>query len=366
VRLGFSALEDGAFFSQDAASRQQVGNLSPDALFRLDDLSLSGQIKLPHPWSYDISANYRGLDSLDSRSLTLANLNISIPLGAIATVTIGRQKEGVGMEMLSNGRDVPFMERSVMTTAFTLVESRIAGVRFSNVIADGRLTWSAGWFNDWLSNGLSFSRSGSIFAGRVSGLPVEWDGGLLHLGAAGVYRHAQDGGFRAKSRPEVYEAPNFVDTGKFPADHATSVGGEFAVVEGPFSVSGEYVTTNVSSQQTGNPRFDGYYVMATWSLTGETRPYRRASGTFGKVTPAAPFSFARGGLGAWEVGARYSSVDLTSGTVQGGKFDRVSGALSWFPTSQWRLDFNYGYGRLDRKGLESRTSFYQLRLQFEL
>ncbi len=337
-------------------------------MFRLDDLSLSGQIKLPHPWGYQISANYKGLDPTDTRSWTLTNLNLSIPLGALATVTIGKQKEGVGLEMIENGRDVPFMERSVMTTATTFVESHVAGVRFSNTAAAGRMTWSAGWFNNWLDDGLTFGESGNIFAGRVSGLPVETDGGrrLLHLGVSAAYRQAQNGSFKSKSVPEIYEAPNFVDTGSFPADHGTSIGAELAAVEGPVTISGEYSTTGISSPQTGNPHFDGFYVMASWALTGETRPYDHALGVFGMISPAAPFSFKHGGSGAWEVAARYSSVDLTSGAVQGGKFDRLSGALSWFPTSQWRLEFNYGYGRLNREGLQGWTDFYQLRLQFQL
>ncbi len=368
VRLGFAALEDGAFYSQDAASKQQVGQLSSEGLFRLDDLALTGQIKFSHPWDYEVSANYKGLDPTDTQGWTLVNLNVSIPLGELAKVTIGKQKEGVGLEMIENARDIPFMEHSVMTTATTFVESHIAGVRFWNSIAAGRMTWSAGWFNNWLSDGQTFSQSGNLFAGRVSGLPVESDGGrrLLHLGLSAVYRGAQNGSFKSKSVPEVYEAPDFVDTGSFAANHATSIAAELAAVQGPVTVSGEYTTTNVSSPQTGNPHFGGYYAMASWALTGETRPYSHASGTFGMISPARPFSFKHGGLGAWELSARYSNIDLTSGTIEGGKFDRISAALSWYPTSQWRLEFNYGYGRLDKSGLEGRTRFYQLRLQFQL
>ena len=287
MRLGFSALEDGAFYSQDAASKQQVGSLPSEGLFRLDDLGLTGQIKFSHRWDYEVSANYKGLDPTDKRGWTLVNLNLSIPLGELGKVTIGKQKEGVGLEMIENARDIPFMEHSVMTTASTFVESHIAGVRFWNSLAAGRMTWSAGWFNDWLSDGLTFSQSGNLFAGRVSGLPFESNGGrrLLHLAMSAVYRQAHDGSFKSKSVPEVYEAPDFVDTGSFPADHSTSIGAELAAVEGPVTVSGEYTSTSVSSPQSGNPRFDGYYVMASWALTGEMRPYSHASGAFGVLSP---------------------------------------------------------------------------------
>ena len=157
-----------------------------------------------------------------------------------------------------------------------------------------------------------------------------------------------------------------MDTGTFPADHAASVGGELAAVEGPLTVSAEYTGTHVSSPQTGNPDFSGFYVVASWSLTGETRPYDRSSGTFGRILPAAPFSFKHGGPGAWVLAARYSSIDLTSGSIDGGQFDRLGGALSWYPNRHWRFEFNYGYGRLERGGIVGHTDFYQLRLQFQL
>ena len=368
VRFGAAVMEDGAFYSQNAANKEQVGQLTPEGLFRVDDLSLSGQIKFPHPWLYQVAGNYKGLDPTSASSWTLTYAYLAIPLGGLGSVTVGKQKEGLGMEMLENGRDLPFMERSTMSTAFAFVDSHVVGIRFSGTAAAGRMTWSAGWFNNWLDDGLSFDESGNIFGGRVTGLVIEEDGGrrLLHVGASAAYRQAKGQNFRLKSVPEVYEAPNFVDTGSFPASSGSSVGGELALVEGPVTVSGEYSSTSIDSPQMGDPRFSGYYAMASWALTGEARPYDQTLGVFGMISPAAPFSFKHGGCGAWELAARYSSVDLSNAGVQGGKFDRLSGALSWYPTSQVRFEFNYGYGRLDRSGLEGRSNFYQLRLQLQL
>ena len=368
LRLGFAAMEDGVFYVQDSASRQQMGDLTNEALFRLDDLSLSGRIKFARPWTFQVAGNYRGLDPTSSRGWTWTYFYLGIPIGDLATVTLGKQKLGVGLEMMENGRDIPFMERSVMTTATTFVDSHIVGARLWGSAAGGRMSWSAGWFNNWLDDGLSFGQSGNIFSGRLTGIAAEsgWGKRLLHIGVSGVYREAQNGSFKAKSVPEVYEAPDFIDTGTFPGNHSSSFAGELAAVRGPVTLSGELTSTSVSSPQTDNPHFLGGYVMASWCLTGESRPYDRAVGTFGAIQPANPFSFGHGGRGAWEVAARYSSMDLTSGTVQGGRFDRLSGALSWYPTKQWRLEFNCGYGTLDRYGLRGHTSFYQLRLQFQL
>ena len=223
-------------------------------------------------------------------------------------MTLGKQKLGVGLEMMENGRDVPFMERSVMTTASTFVDSHIVGARLSGDGRGSRMTWSAGWANNWLDDGLSFAQSGNIFSGRLTGIAAESDGGkrLLHVGVSAVYREAQDGSFKSKSIPEVYEAPDFIDTGTFPGNHSVSWGGELAAVRGPVTFSGELSSTSVSSPETNNPHFLGWYVMASWCLTGESRPYDRQTGVFGAIVPERPFSFGTAAAehGRWPPGIR--------------------------------------------------------------
>lgn len=367
LQLHVTAMEDAAFFSQNAANVSQVGDLPNAREFRVSRLELLGQLTAPFPWSFDVNANYNGLDQNDDESnWVIYDLNVTVPLGRHAAVTVGEQEEGVGMERLSHGEDLAFMERSTMSEAFK--KAHALGVRFTGALAGDRVTWSAGWFNNWLTDGLSFAESGNSWAGRVTGLAVEEDGGrrLLHLGASAGYTQAPDGSVRARSRPEVHEAPDFVDTGSFTAAHTTGFGFELAAVEGPVTVAAEYTLADVSVPASGNPRFDGWYVTASWVLTGETRPYERTKGYFGRVVPDAPFTFRGGGAGAWELAARYSWIDLSSQAIQGGMFDRWSGALSWYPTKWGRFEFDYGYGRLQRFGVTGITRFYQLRLQLEI
>ena len=64
--------------------------------------------------------------------------------------------------------------------------------------------------------------------------------------------------------------------------------------------------------------------------------------------------------------ARYSSIDLTSGTIDGGQFERLGRASPGIQTNTSIIKFNYGYGRLERGGIVGHTDFYQLRLQFQL
>jgi phosphate-selective porin OprO/OprP len=367
LQLHLTVMEDGAFFSQNATSVDQVGQLVSTGEFRLNRMELDGQLTAPIPWSFEVNANYNGTEQNNGEeNWTISDLWIAVPIGSVATVTVGEQEEGVGMERLSHGEDLSFMERSTMSEAYK--KSHALGVRFAGTAAHDRITWSAGWFNNWLTDGLSFDESGNSYSGRVTGLVLDEDGGrrLLHLGVSANYSQAQSGAIQVRSRPEVRQAPYFVDTDSFPASHTTGFGAELAAVSGPVTIAAEYTLDDISAPDSGNPSFSGWYVTASWVPTGETRPYDRTRGYFGRLEPNAPFSFKNGGIGAWELAARYSWIDLTSKSIEGGKFDRWSGALSWYPEKLWRFEFDYGYGRLQRFGTTGLTRFYQLRLQFEI
>ena len=47
-----------------------------------------------------------------------------------------------------------------------------------------------------------------------------------------------------------------------------------------------------------NPNFDGWYVQASWVITGEAKKYRPERGAYGLPQPKDPFSIDRAGWGA--------------------------------------------------------------------
>ena len=103
--------------------------------------------------------------------------------------------------------------------------------------------------------------------------------------------------------------------------------------------------------------------MATWLVTGETRPYNTINGCFRDIAPLKPvFS---GGPGAWELVLRYSYSDLNGGTVRGGTFGRVTPMVNWYLSENVRLEMAYGYGQLDRFNLKGNTQFFQTRVQLQ-
>ena len=249
------------------------------------------------------------------------------------------------MERLANSYDLVFMERSTMSQALT--SPRSTGVRLQGTAAGERMNWSVGWYNGWLTNGLSFSESGNIVNARIAGLPIDSQGGrrLLHLGAWGVYAEPQEGRLTPAAVRRSTRRLSSSTRVRFRRRHSRLLGVEFGAVEGPVTLAAEYTTFRGRRPSGPGIRISRvYYVQASWAITGETRPYDHVCGCFGSSSRSRSLSFRHGGAGAFEVGARYSNIDLTSGAVDGGKFDRWSGAFSWFPTGEFRLEFNYGYG----------------------
>ncbi len=110
-----------------------------------------------------------------------------------------------------------------------------------------------------------------------------------------------------------------------------------------------------------DPNFSGYYVQASYVLSGENRRYNAQNGAFGAPRPA---KFVGGkddaaGLGSWEVAARYSVVDLNdnegvaggalpSGGVRGGRQEIWTAGLNWYLNQAVRLSADFQHVDVDR------------------
>ncbi|TNF83737.1 MAG: hypothetical protein EP299_00885 [Acidobacteria bacterium] len=200
--------------------------------------------------------------------------------------------------------------------------------------------------------------SGSVFSltTRWTGLPVYRKEGrhLLHFGASFSTRNPFGNETRYRSRPEARSADFLTDTGEMQASGIKLFGLEFAMVQGPMWAQAEYIRSNVDAQLLGDPTFMGSYGQVGFFLTGESRPYRRNSGVFGRVQPERnwhkgnPFKKQNGGV--WEVVGRISRVDLEDELIDGGILTDVSAALNWYPNSATRVQVNYIYASPKNEG----------------
>jgi len=369
MNLGLAFLLDHNVLNQDEENIQQIGKVSPGTEFRGERFILTGTLDFfKLPWKYMFSANFNGLDAPpDKKSFDFIDWSVEIPLGKKAGwLTVGKQKEGVGLEYILPGTQGPFMERGTGTPMF--VRQRNVGIRYGNSILDQRMTLTFGLFNNWMETGRSFSANGSQVTARVTGLPhYESDRDLIHVGLGYRGTGATDGKLSYKAKGEVNTAPSMINTGSFDADGAGTWMIEMIGVKGPFTAFMAHMHNQNRSRSAGNPTFGFFQAGGSWFITGENRRYNRLTGNPGKVIPKRNFKFRQNtGPGAWELASRFTSTDGTDAGIQGGVYRRFTLALSWFANTHFRYEINYGRGRLDKGGLIGHTDIWQFRAQFEL
>lgn len=118
------------------------------------------------------------------------------------------------------------------------------------------------------------------------------------------------------------------------------LGLEASGILGPFSLGGEYTNTWIDRKNgESNLYFNGWYGEAAWTLTGEQRNYK--NGRFFRVIPTNNFNLTKNRIGAWELAARYSEVDLNDGGFKGGKLSNLTIALNWYLNENTRLMAGY-------------------------
>jgi phosphate-selective porin OprO/OprP len=347
-------LGDWTNFSQDAASVAQLGVQDDEFQVRSARLTLLGSIGSDYKVSYQFGGEYKGFDTEPEQNWQLTDLSLTFPLGARTKLTVGKTKETFSYEMVGDAANLPHSER-VLSPFFV---SRNFGARVLHVFgADKRATLSAGAYNDGWDINSKTSRGWDLTA-RATGLV--WDDPanqrFLHLGLA--YRHvASDGQLRYKGRAETNVGDNAVDTGNIAADGADHFGAEALLNVGPFSLLGEYVAANVDSPTLDDPDFSGWYLTGSWVITGETRPYDRNVGYARRVIP-------KGYGGAPELVVRFSTVDLDSGPVSGGSFDKTYLGVNWWATTRWKFGVGWGHTWLDRNGLNGESDTILTRVQW--
>jgi phosphate-selective porin OprO/OprP len=110
--------------------------------------------------------------------------------------------------------------------------------------------------------------------------------------------------------------------------------------------------------------FFGGDIIVSYMITKTKRPYTTVGSIFGFVP--VTHSVFKGGWGEWEAVVRFSSLDLNDGSINGGKFWRITPMINWYMTKVMRMEFVYGYGVLDRYNLKGAVQIFQVRIQFTL
>jgi phosphate-selective porin OprO/OprP len=214
--------------------------------------------------------------------------------------------------------------------------------------------------------------SPASFVGRLAFLALTGADYNVHVGVNGTYtiippdagdasaigtRHA----LRFRDRPELrVDSTRLIDTGSIDAHHAYDAGAEFAANWRSLYVQGEYFQLGIDRRGgQKDPNFDAFYAQAGWFLTGESRRYNMATGSFQIPRPFVPVSWRPFGYGAWELAFRYSNTDLDSrpgrartlaskDAVRGGLQEVWTAGLNWYLNANFRMSLDYYYVHVDR------------------
>ena len=280
-----------------------------------------------------------------NESTPIDNLYLSYKGFGAFTLTGGNFREPFSMDRLISNNDIMFMERSLANNAFT--PGRFTG--FAIGTHGENWTLSAGVFGGNINSGVD--REGISGTIRATYAPILTSNEVLHFGVAASHRS------RDQARPDVSFAtspesflfkPSLVDTGTI--DGARTIdrlGFEFAWANGPFRMQAEYMAHRVDRVAAGHLAFHGGYIQGAWVINGKSPRYALDAdtateiGLFKRVEPESGQRVSRGGMGVFEVAARYSAVDLTSRDILGGFQQDLTLGLNWYPEPFIRVMANY-------------------------
>lgn len=358
IVIGAGFLQDYVSYNQDSASAAEF-DLERQGFIRDSRFLFSGMLRTPRriPWQLGLLYDTQKSQWLIRQTM----LNIPAP-EVWGQVHVGRFKEGISLNKITNGYDGLTQERPTFTDVIPLFGD---GIKWLGYLPKAHFLWSLGGYTNWLSKNESWQTYRSQVVARAVYVNLDSDsaGQLLHIGAAGHFGKPQNDTLRLKSKPEVFIAPLFIDTGNFPATFGTISGLEAYYRRGSFVTGAEYYGVWARSAQEGNPSFNGGFVLASWLITGEVRPYATPGGMFKGITPRRPVT--KGGKGALETVLQVSYSNYDSDTLSGGKFWRVTPMVNWYLDDHLRLEFTYGFGNLDRFSPHATTEFFQARMQFQ-
>lgn len=288
-------------------------------------------------WDYKLEVNF---DSGGSVSPTDAWIRYSgfKPI----TLVIGHQKVPFSQQSMTSSNWQVFQERALQDA---LIDTGEQGRRrLGAVLGAYGEHWNvyAGAFGEGLTNAGAVNEDWGT-AGRAVIAPFAEPGRVLTFGGAVYYREFESmPGLRYSAKPESSLASvRLVDTAVLGNAAATlGYNAEISLVCGPFHAQGEYTRVNVDRRMAPSLSLDGWYVQSGFFITGESRNYDVKSGKYKRIKPTRK-------LGAWEVAARYSTLDLDSREIAGGQESNVTAGLNWWVNQSIVFRFNYVHAMLD-------------------
>ena len=225
---------------------------------------------------------------------------------------VGAFEPNIGLAAAVSTSQMPLMERPAPAEVARSVaagDSRVAfQVQANDVIGAGDTGLAARWMisSAYTANVIAAGASSAAATvqpfdeqnaviGRATIAPFYSTDWQAHFGVNYQYViHPNDAGATAttryasqlRDRPELrLDGTRLIDTGAIDSRHTRVFGAEGAFQFGPMMIEGEYFDYKIDRRITTalnlpDPQFNGFYVMGSWILTGESRVYNAVEARF--------------------------------------------------------------------------------------
>ena len=173
-----------------------------------------------------------------------------------------------------------------------------------------------------------------------------------------AYETDDDDTVRLRARPESHQdGHRIVNTGNIAdIDRINKFGFDVAIVRGRFSAQAEHVTQRIQRKVDPDLSFVGSYAYVSYFLTDDSRPYSNTGAAFGTLTPSSD-------KGAWELAARFSTLDLDDTDILGGEVDTFTVGVNYYMTRDLRFTANYIMADSTMAGIDDDPNTLQLRVR---
>jgi phosphate-selective porin OprO/OprP len=334
-------------------------------------------------FTFNITPDFGGSPDGTLTNQTLYEANLNFTGFKPVTATVGYFKPWFSLYDSQSSSDFLLMERpSIIEISRNVAAGDARATGGLKASTDRFFVAAAGTgtqFGAQTNGPLNGEQLGMV--GRLAGRPYYDQDWNVHLDFSGEYvfhPNIMANGipgvsrttFNLQDRPEdrAADTNRLISTGNLSISNVAVYGGEAAVNWRNLLLQGGYYQIGeTQSKLPGQPapglNFNGGYVEAGWNISGEPFRYNVGSAAFARPKVDDPFIINENGVspgvGVWQVGARWSVMNLNSNVAPGvsqnvtggifGGYQQIFGAdLSWYPNDWVRFYMQFQYSQVNK------------------
>lgn len=311
-----------------------------------------------------------------SKDASIADAWGEIQFSDAVHLRVGRDKVPIGMEVLLQDSNTPFIERG---PTVNLMPLRDTGVQLYGDLLGGAINYTAGIFNGQVdgSSNNSYNTdtdSHKDIVGRLAFRPFNSKHGsrLEHLTlATGGSEGRQQNGLVPTIKTSVQQTYFSYNKDVIANGMRTRLSPQLSYYVGPFGAYAEYAHTRQEMSRSttrANIGATAWQAVGTALLTGETAGE--------KIHPKRPFDPEKHQWGAVQLTARYSDLSVDPEAITSGLADSSSsrdarvatGGVNWFLTTNVKAVVNFERSVFDHNASGARhtehAALFRLQLNY--